>query len=274
MDAFRIYLKEIRHISLLTPEQETKLSERIKKGDDHARKEMIRANLRLVINVAKKYLYLGIPLSDLVEEGNLGLMKAVDKFNSKRGYRFSTYAIWWIRQSITRSIADQGRMIRVPVYINDLIVKWKKERRQLTQKLKRIPTNNEIAKKMRLSKDKLEQVNFWMSNTVSSMETPIATEGENQISDLIEDKNTAPPDDGISRFFNKEKIDSLLEIMSPIEKNILSLRFGLNDTKVHTLAKIAKKYKVSRERIRQIEESSLKKLKKFTQQQQKQGREL
>ena len=267
MEALRTYLKEIRHIPLLTAKEEIDLSKRIKKGDEQARKAMIRGNLRLVINISKRYMYLGIPLLDLIEEGNLGLMKAVDKFNPKRGYRFSTYAAWWIKQGITRSISDQGKMIRVPVYMNDLIAKWKKKKERLSQKLKRIPTDQEIAKKLKLTKDKIEQINFWMSSSTSSLEAPIGDEDESQVSDLIEDTTTRSPDAGIVEFLDKERLNDLLGIMTERERQILDMRFGLVKSAPKTLAEVAKKLGVSRERIRQIEDAALKKLRKFVEQQ-------
>src|SRR3990167_3892509 len=161
MEALKTYLKEIRIIPLLTAKEEVELSKRIKKGDEQARKQMIRANLRLVINIAKRYMYIGVPFLDLIEEGNLGLMKAVDKFNHRRGYRFSTYAAWWIRQGITRSLSEQGKVIRVPVYMSELISKWKKTKEQLSQKLKRVPRDEDIAKKMKISQDKMEKISYW-----------------------------------------------------------------------------------------------------------------
>ena len=163
MEALRIYLKEIRNTPLLTADEEKSLSRSIKKGDEQARKKMIQANLRLVINIAKRYMRLGTPFLDLIEEGNLGLMKAVDKFNPNKGFRFSTYAAWWIKQGITRSLSEQGKMIRVPVYMNDIITKWRKNREQLSQKLKRTPTDLEIAKRLKISRGKIEQINFWMN---------------------------------------------------------------------------------------------------------------
>jgi RNA polymerase primary sigma factor len=267
MEALRNYLKEIQSIPLLTPEQELELGRKVKQGDEKARKHMIRANLRLVINIAKRYVYLGIPLLDLVEEGNLGLMKAVDKFNPQKGFRFSTYAAWWIRQAITRSISEQAKMIRVPVYVNDLIIKWKKTKERLTQKLKRMPTDKEIAKKLRLTKDKVEQINLWMSATTSSLEAPIGEEAEGQVSDLIEDETAVAPDVEIEHLLDRERVDDLLGKMTNRERQILDLRFGLHDGKSHTLAEIARKSGVSRERIRQIEESALKKLRKFIEKQ-------
>ena len=267
MEALRTYLKEIRHIPLLTPQEEISLSRKIKKGDERARKAMIRGNLRLVINIAKRYMYLGIPFLDLIEEGNLGLMKAVDKFNPSKGYRFSTYAAWWIRQSIMRSIIEQGKMIRIPVYMNELITKWKKKKEQLSHKLKRLPSDEEIAKKLKITRDKTQQINFWLSTTTSSLEAPIGEEGENQVLDLVEDQNALQPDSGIEHLLDKERIKNLLEIMSQREREVLDMRFGLVDGKPHTLAEVAKKIGVSRERVRQIEEEALGKLRRFIQQQ-------
>jgi len=267
MEALKTYLKEIRTIPLLKPEEEITLSKRIKRGDEQARKQMIRSNLRLVINIAKRYMYLGIPLLDLIEEGNLGLMKAVDRFNHKKGYRFSTYGAWWIKQAITRSISEQGKMIRVPVYMNELITKWKKTKERLMQKLRRTPSDKEIAKRMKIPKEKREQINFWLSATTSSLEAPVGEENESQVMDLIEDETTALPDAEIGHFLDKERVGNLLEIMTAREREILDMRFGLADGYAHTLAEIARKLGVSRERVRQIEEAALKKLKKFIQQQ-------
>lgn len=269
MESLKIYLKEIRSIPLLTAKEEIELAKKIQKGDEQARKQMIRANLRLVISISKRYMYLGIPLLDLIEEGNLGLMKAVDKFNPKKGFRFSTYAAWWIRQGITRSISEQGKMIRVPVYMNDLITKWKKTRERLSQKLKHIPSDEEIAKRLKLPKDKIEQINFWMSTTTSSLDAPIGEESESQISDMIEDEAASSPDEGIEHMLDKERVKNLLGVMSEREKQILDMRFGLVDSRPHTLAEVARKLGVSRERIRQIEEAALKKLRRFIEQQEK-----
>lgn len=263
MEALKTYLKEVRLIPLLTAKQEIELSKRIHKGDEVARKDMIRANLRLVINIAKRYMRMGTPFLDLIEEGNLGLIKAVEKFDHRKGFRFSTYAAWWIKQGITRSISEQGKMIRVPVYMNDLITKWKKNKERLSQKLKRIPSDKEIAKKLKLSPGKMDQINFWMSSTTSSLDAPIGEGDENQISDLVEDKDALSPDAGIVKLLDRERVDNLLEVMSDREREILDLRFGLTNTKPQTLAEVAKKLGVSRERIRQIEEAALKKLKKF-----------
>jgi len=267
MEALKTYLKEIRDIPLLTAAEEVSLGRRVQKGDEQARKKMIRSNLRLVISIAKRYMYLGTPLLDLIEEGNLGLMRAVDRFNPNKGYRFSTYAAWWIKQGITRSISEQGKMIRVPVYMNDLISKWKKNKERLAQKLKRTPSDEEIAKKLKLPKDKIEQINFWMSTTTSSLEAPIGEDSENQVSDLIEDEGATPPDAEIEHFLDRERVNNLLDIMTTRERQVLDMRFGLADKKAHTLAEVAKKLGVSRERIRQIEETALKKIRKFVEEQ-------
>jgi RNA polymerase primary sigma factor len=271
MEALKTYLKEIRKIPLLTAAEEVSLSKRIRmrKSDEQARKKMIRSNLRLVINIAKKYTYLGIPLLDLIEEGNLGLMKAVDKFNHRKGYRFSTYGAWWIKQSITRSIIEQGKMIRVPVYMNEMITKWKKTKELLAQKLKRIPSDREIAKKLKLPQEKIEQINFWTSTSTSSLDAPIGEEGESEVIDLVEDLSTDHPDSGIERMMDKERVASLLDQMNSRERKVLDMRFGLATGRPYTLAEVAKKMGISRERVRQIEEEALKKLRKFVNQQEK-----
>lgn len=272
MEALRTYLKEIRTIPLLTPQQEIELAKRIKKGGrqgELARKQMIRANLRLVINIAKRYFHLGIPLLDLIEEGNLGLMKAVDKFNPKKGFRFSTYAAWWVKQAITRSITEQGKMIRIPVYMSELIAKWKKTKEELSHKLKRIPSDEEIARKMRISQTKMKQISYWMSTQTSSLEAPIGEEGESQVLDLVEDEAAVSPDAEIEHFLDKERVGSLLGMMSEREKQVLDMRFGLTGGKSCTLADVAKKLGVSRERVRQIEEEALSKLRRFVEQQEK-----
>jgi len=267
MEALKTYLKEIRTIPLLTAQQEIDLSRKIKKGDEQARKAMIRANLRLVINIAKRYIHLGIPLLDLIEEGNLGLMKAVDKFNPNKGFRFSTYAAWWIRQGIIRAIAQQGKMVRLPVYINEMLTKWKKTKERLTQKLKRTPTDEDIAKRMKLPKEKIEEINMWLSTKTSSLEAPIGDEEENQVLDLVENQNAVSPDASVEQIFDKERVENLLEKMTDREREILDMRFGLLNGKTHTLAEVAKKMGVSRERIRQIEEEALIKLRSFVKEQ-------
>ena len=269
METIKSYLKQIRKTPLLSAKEEIRLSRLVKKGDQKARQKMIRANLRLVINIAKRYSHLGLPLMDMIEEGNIGLMRAVDKFNPRKGYRFSTYAAWWIKQSITRAIADQVKMIRTPAYLNELLVRWKKTSERLSQKLKRQPTVKEIAKKMRLSKNRVEQIVSWLSTQTSSLDASIGEDGSTQVLDLVEDQEAKSPDEDITRLMIRENVKNLLELMSPREKEVLDMRFGLVDAKTHTLAEVAKKIGVSRERVRQVEERALKKLKKFLRSQEK-----
>ncbi len=262
MDPVKAYLKDIRNIPLLSAKEELALARKVKKKDKKAREKMIRSNLRLVISIAKKYMNLGIPFSDLIEEGNIGLMKAVDKFEPSKGFRFSTYAAWWIKQSISRSIIDQGKMIRIPVYMNEEIYKCKKISEELTHKLKRKPRLSEIAKKMKTTVDKVREINQWIAK-MSSLDAPIGDEGEGQVKDLIEDHTIVSPDEKLEAFFNKERTHEMLDRMSSREKQIVEMRFGITDGETRTLAEIAKKMGVSRERIRQVEAAAIKKLKKM-----------
>lgn len=262
MDGIKAYIKDIRKIPLLTAKEEVDLAKRYKKGDLSAKDILIRSNLRLVISIAKRYMHLGMPLLDLIEEGNIGLMKAVDKFNYLRGFRFSTYAAWWIKQSITRSIFDQSRTVRLPVYMSELIAKWKKTNEKLTHKYKRMPTSKELAKAMKLSVTKVGQIYNWMTRT-SSLDAPISSEGDGSIIDLIADEDSRSTKDELDSFFAKERVERLLEVSNEREREVLNMRFGLTDGVVHTLAEVAKRLKISRERVRQIEENALKKLKVF-----------
>lgn len=260
MDAIKRYLKEIKDIPLLTAKQEIELARKVKRGDDTARQKMIRANLRLVINIAKRYSYLGVPMMDLIEEGNLGLMKAVEKYNPKRGYRFSTYAAWWIKQYITRAIANQGKTIRVPVYMVELLMKFKKISEQLFIKLKRRPRMTEVARRMKMSVKKIRQLNK-MASKISSLNAPIGDSGTAEFMDLIEDENIVTAVDEVGAYLQKERIIELLKNMSPRERKILSLRFGLKDGVPRTLRDTAKYFGITRERVRQIESAAMKKLK-------------
>ncbi|MCM8770400.1 MAG: RNA polymerase sigma factor RpoD/SigA [Candidatus Omnitrophica bacterium] len=269
METIRAYLKEIRKAPLLTPEEEIELSKRIKKGDKEAWQKMVQANLRLVVSIAKKYTHLGLPLMDLIEEGNVGLMKAVQKFNPKKGFRFSTYAAWWIKQSISRAVGEQSKMIRVPAYMQELIGRWKKANEALTQKLKRPPQNKEIAKKMGVSVETVERISAWLATKTSSLEAPIGEEGESEIMDLIEDESAVLPDEEMEHALDRERIKSYLDLVLSRERLVLEMRFGLTDGKTHTLAEVAKKLGVSRERVRQIEEAALKKIRNFMQSQER-----
>jgi len=268
MDAIRLYLKDIKKLPLLTAKEEIELAERIKKGDKAARQKMIQSNLRLVINIAKKYSHLGVSMLDLIEEGNLGLMKAVEKFNPKKGYRFSTYAAWWIRQYISRAIANQGKTVRMPVYVIELLMRYKKVSEHLTNSLKRKPRLNEIAKRMKLPMKRIKQLSKMVSG-VSSLNAPVGEEGSTEFMDLIEDENIVSAVDELSTFFTSERIRLLLEKMSKREQKILSLRFGLKDGSPHTLRDTAKNFGITRERVRQIEGAAMRKMRDFMIQQEK-----
>lgn len=272
METIKSYLNQIRKTPLLTAKEEVQLSRRIKKGDKKARLNMISANLRLVVSISKRYKHLGLPLMDMIEEGNIGLMKAVDKFNPSKGYRFSTYAAWWIRQSIIRAVSEQVKIIRTPAYLNELLVRWKKNRERMSQKLRRQPTNKEIAKKMRLTKSHSDKITNWLGTQTSSLDAPIGDGGSTQVSDLIEDEEAKSPDADIKQLMIRENIESLLGTMAKRERQVLDLRFGLLDGETQTLAEVAKKIGVSRERVRQIEERALKKLKKYVRLQEKEAK--
>ena len=262
-------MKDIKKLPLLTAEEEIFLAERIRKGDKAARHKMIQSNLRLVINIAKKYSHLGVSMLDLIEEGNLGLMKAVEKFNPKKGYRFSTYAAWWIRQYISRAIANQGKTVRMPVYIIELMMRFKKVTEHLTNSLKRKPKLNEISKRMKLPIKKVKHLSKIVSG-ISSLNAPVGDEGSTEFMDLIEDENMVSAVDELSNFLTQERIKGLLEKMSKREQKILSLRFGLKDGVSHTLRDTAKHFGITRERVRQIESAAMRKMREFMVQQEKQ----
>jgi RNA polymerase primary sigma factor len=270
MDAIRLYLKDIKKLPLLTAEEERDLANRIKKGDDEARQKMIQSNLRLVINIAKKYSYLGVSMLDLIEEGNLGLIRAVEKYNPKRGYRFSTYAAWWIKQYITRAIANQGKTVRIPVYVIELMMRFKKVTEKLTNDLKRKPKLSEISKRMKLPIKRVRQISRMVSG-ISSLNAPIGEEGSAEFMDLIEDENIESAVDGISNFLLQERVNNLLEKMSKREKKILNLRFGLKDGVPHTLRDTAKHFGITRERVRQIEAAAIKKMREMMVQQEREA---
>jgi RNA polymerase primary sigma factor len=223
---------------------------------------MIQANLRLVISIAKKYSHLGVSMMDLIEEGNLGLMKAVDKFNPKKGYRFSTYGAWWIRQYISRAIANQGKTVRMPVYVIELLMRYKKVTETLISSLNRKPKLNEVAKRMRLPIKRVRQLSKMVTGT-TSLNTPVGEEGSTEFMDLIEDENMPSAADGLSHFFTQERIRALLARMSKREQKILSIRFGLKDGIPHTLRDTAKHFGITRERVRQIEAAAMRKMREY-----------
>ena len=259
MDAIKLYLKDIKNIPLLTPEEERKLARKVKKGDKEAGKKMIQANLRLVINIAKRYSFFGVPMLDLIEEGNLGLMKAVTKFNPYRGYRFSTYASWWIKQYITRAIANQGKTIRIPVYLAEIIARWRKITEKLSHKLRRPPRLAEIARAMKMNVNKIREISE-VATKASSLDAPIGEDGGAEFIDLIEDDSSASPINELGRLFQQERIKNLLGNMGDREKEIVALRFGLKDGISHTLGETAKQFGITRERVRQIENSAMRKI--------------
>jgi len=258
-----LYFKDIERFPLLKREEEIKLARRVRRGDSRARKKMVQANLRLVVTIAKRYSYTGLPMLDLIEEGNIGLMKAVKKFDPNRGHRFSTYAGWWIKQYIMRAIANQGKTIRVPVYMVETIVRYKKAIEELKHKHKRDPGISEIAKKMKLPLKKVREVAQVAQTQPTSLETPIGEEYEGQFLELIEDDSAASPEDRMSEMLRHERIQQLLDKLKPRDKKVLVLRFGLTGKDPLTLQDVAKKLKVTKERVRQIEERGIKELKKL-----------
>ncbi|MBI2871144.1 MAG: sigma-70 family RNA polymerase sigma factor [Candidatus Omnitrophica bacterium] len=262
LDPMRLYLKDIETIPLLTADEERRLAKRVAEGDSEARRKMIRSNLRLVISIAKRYTHLGLPLEDLVEEGNLGLMKAVQRYNYKRGYRFSTYASWWIRQAIIRALSNQGKTIRIPVYMSETITKWKKITEHLSQKLGRRPTPKEVAKAMDLGVDKVKEISE-MASRPSSLDAPLSMDGSGQLLDLIEDQAASSPAEAIEEILKGERVDELLSLLDARERQILELHFGLKDGHNLTLEETAKRFGLTRERVRQIESAAIRKLRLF-----------
>jgi len=260
LDPIKIYLKEIGQTPLLTAEEEIKLAKRYEKGDQKAKEKLIKANLRLVVSVAKKYLGRRLSFLDLIQEGNKGLIRAVEKYDWQRGYKFSTYATWWIRQAITRAIADQSRTIRIPVHMVDQINRFYKMQRKLAQKLGREPTVKEIAKEMQLSAEEVENLKK-ISQQPRSLSTPIGDDKETTLEQFVSDINESSLYDKVSREFLKDALNNVLNTISPRERKVLSMRFGLEDGKPKTLEEVGAYFKVTRERIRQIEVKAIRKLK-------------
>ena len=261
-DPVKVYLKEIGRVPLLTAEEEQVLAMRIADGDQQAKQRLAEANLRLVVSIAKRYVGRGMQFLDLIQEGNLGLIKAVDKFDYTKGFKFSTYATWWIRQSITRAIADQARTIRIPVHMVETINKLTRIQRQLVQDLGRDPLPEEIAEKMEnITADKVREIQKIALDPVS-LETPIGEEDDSHLGDFIEDKETLSPDDYTNNQLLKDEINSILQGLTEREEKVLRLRFGLEDGRTRTLEEVGKEFNVTRERIRQIEAKAIRKLKK------------
>ena len=258
-DPVRMYLKEIGRVPLLTAQQEVELAKRMEAGDEQAQKDLAEANLRLVVSIAKRYVGRGMLFLDLIQEGNLGLIKAVEKFDYNKGYKFSTYATWWIRQAITRAIADQARTIRIPVHMVETINKLIRVQRQLLQKHGREPTPEEIAKEMDVSEDRVREI-MKIAQEPVSLETPIGEEEDSHLGDFIEDHDAPAPADAASFMLLKEQLAEVLSTLTDREKKVLKLRFGLEDGKARTLEEVGKSFNVTRERIRQIEAKALRKL--------------
>lgn len=258
-DPVRMYLKEIGQIKLLTMEEELELADRIVEGDEMAKATLAEANLRLVVSIAKRYVGRGMLFLDLIQEGNIGLMKAVDKFDVTKGYKFSTYATWWIRQAITRAIADQARTIRVPVHMVETINKLTRVHRQLTLELNREPTEEELAKKMGTSVEKIRDI-YKISQEPVSLETPIGEEDDSHLGDFVPDERNMSPEEYATNEMLKDEISEILLTLTEREEKVIRLRFGLEDGKSRTLEEVGKMFNVTRERIRQIEAKALRKL--------------
>ena len=258
-DPVRMYLKEIGKVSLLSADEEIELAKRMEKGDEAAKKRLAEANLRLVVSIAKRYVGRGMLFLDLIQEGNLGLIKAVEKFDYRKGYKFSTYATWWIRQAITRAIADQARTIRIPVHMVETINKLIRVSRQLLQELGREPTPEEIAEEMDMPVDRVRKI-LKISQEPVSLETPIGEEEDSHLGDFIQDDNVPVPADAAAFTLLKEQLVEVLSTLTDREQKVLRLRFGLDDGRARTLEEVGKEFNVTRERIRQIEAKALRKL--------------
>ncbi len=258
-DPVRLYLKEIGRVPLLTSEMEKELAERMMAGDEQAKTELVEANLRLVVSIAKRYVGRGMFFLDLIQEGNLGLMKAVDKFDYTKGYKFSTYATWWIRQAITRAIADQARTIRIPVHMVETIHKVSRYSRQLLQEYGREATAEEIGEKMGMSAEKVREIMKIAQDPVS-LETPIGEEEDSHLGDFIPDDDTPSPAEATSTNILREELERQLHTLTPREEHVIKLRFGLYDGRTRTLEEVGKEFDITRERIRQIEAKALRKL--------------
>ncbi len=258
-DPVKVYLKEIGRVPLLTGNEEVELALKINEGDDNAKKRLTEANLRLVVSIAKKYVGRGMHFLDLIQEGNVGLIKAVEKFDHTKGFKFSTYATWWIRQAITRAIADQARTIRIPVHMVETINRLKKVQSQLLHENGQEPTEELIAERMELSVERVREI-MRVAQEPVSMETPIGPEEDSRLMDFIRDEDALAPDDAALKTITNEDIDTVLHSLTPREEAVIRLRFGLQDGRCHTLEEVGSEFQVTRERIRQIEAKALRKL--------------
>jgi RNA polymerase primary sigma factor len=261
-DPVRMYLREIGKVPLLTAEQEVSLAKRIERGDMDAKNQLIQANLRLVVSIARRYANRGLTLLDLIQEGNLGLIRAVEKFDYRRGFKFSTYATWWIRQAVSRALADQARTIRIPVHMVETINKLIRVQRQLLQDLGREPTPEEIATDMGLTPDKVREIQK-ISQEPVSLENPVGDEGDSQLGDFIEDEQSVAPSDAVGELMQGEDLSRVLELLTSRERRVLEMRYGLTDGRPHTLEEVGVQFGVTRERIRQIEAKTLAKLRAY-----------
>jgi len=258
-DTVRMYLREIGKFPLLTSEEEVVLAKRVKVGEIRAKHKLVNSNLRLVVSIAKKYTGRGMLFLDLVQEGNLGLIRAVEKFDYRKGYKFSTYATWWIRQAITRAIADQARTIRIPVHMIETMNKFKRTERRLEQALERTPTSEEIAREMGIEPEKAKEI-VKISQDTTSIETPVGKEEDSRLKEFIPDESSQSPFEFASHELLKGQLEEVLETLNPRERKVLELRFGLRDGRTRTLEEVGKEFGVTRERIRQIEAKALRKL--------------
>jgi RNA polymerase primary sigma factor len=260
-DSVRMWLRDIGRTSLLTTEEEIRLAKRVEQGDQTAKSTLTQANLRLVVSIAKRYTLRGMSFSDLIQEGNIGLIRAVDKYDYRKGYKFSTYATWWIRQAITRAIADQGRTIRIPVHMVDTINRLTKANQALVQRIGREPTLDELAEELDVSVERVAEI-MRVAPEPLSLEMPVGDEDESHLADFLQDVEALSPSEAINKTLLREKIEEALDLLTPRERDVLIMRFGLDDGYAHTLEEVGKHFRVTRERIRQIESKALKKLRR------------
>jgi len=263
LDPTKLYLKDIDKAPLLNAEEEKKLAKRIKKGDARARRKMVQSNLRLVVNIAKRYSRFGVPFLDLVEEGNLGLMKAVMKFDPTTGYRFSTYASWWIKQAILRALSEQGKVIRVPVYMSETISRYRKMVEHLKHKLHRTPRAGEVAKKLKIPVKNIQKILQAIDTKPASLESPVGENGAGRLLDLVEDISAESPFENITKLLQQEQVREVVDNLKPRYKKVLILRFGLQGKDPLTLEGIGARLKISKERVRQIEDRAMEQLKEM-----------